>query len=175
VVPPVPANYARFLEDASVQYSPPQVERIFAALCVLPTEINDAAAASTTARIKAFQQAFNYVPEQPMPSATGRLSPREISFLLDKPKCDRARHQNFYEAFFLWGAGKPRDINSPGLINAMNQKLAEPKLATNASVKDVRGRIPELREALKGQLVLTDNTLSDHLTKDLVNVLFGGR
>jgi hypothetical protein len=179
VVPPVSANYARFLEDASVQYSLPQLERIFAALCVLPTEINDAAAASTTARIKAFQQAFNYVPEQPMPSATGRLTSREISFLLDKPKCDRTRHQNFYEAFFLWGGGKPRDINSPRLIDAMNQKLDElhlalPKLDSKATVEQVRSRISDLRKALQGRLILTDSALSNQLTKDLVNLLFGG-
>ncbi len=177
-VPPVPANYALFLEDPNIQYSPSQVQRIFAALCVLPTEVNDRAAASTMARIKAFQQWHNYIPGQPMPSAAGRLTTREIDFLLGQPECQRTRFQNIYEVNFQRGAGggPPKDINSPALIDALNQKIVDPekKLAANAIVKDVRSRIPDVRKALAGQLVLTDSALSNQLTKDLVNLLLGG-
>jgi hypothetical protein len=59
------------------------------------------------------------------------------------------------------------------LIDAMNQKLAGPKLAPNATVKDVRSRIPDVRKPLAGQLILTDDELSNQLTEDLVNVLLG--
>jgi hypothetical protein len=175
--PPVPPNYRQFLEDASVQYSLPQVKKIFAALCVLPTEVNDAGAANTTARIKAFQQWHNFEVGKPMPSATGRLTTSEITFLLGQAECPRSRFENIYEVNFQRGVGSGplKDINSPALIDVMDQKLAEPKLAPNASVKDVRSRIPELRKALAGQLVLTDSALSNQLTKDLVNVLFGGK
>ncbi len=111
-----------------------------------------------------------------MPSATGRLTSSEITFLLGQPDCQRSRFENTYEINFQRGVGTgpPKDINSPALIDAMDQKLAEPKLASNASVAEVRSRIPELRKALAGQLVLTDSALSNQLTKDLVNILFGG-
>lgn len=177
-VPKVSANYARFLEDASVPYSPSQLNKAFAALCVLPAEVNEAAAGNTTARIKAFQQWWHFDPTKPMPSATGRLTSREIDdFLLGQPDCQRSRFENIYEVNFRRGAGSgpPKDINSPVLIGAMNQKLAEPKLAPNASVKDMRSRIPDVRNALAGQLVLTDIALSNQLTKDLVNLLLGGK
>jgi len=177
VAPPGP-NVAMFIQDRSVPYSPPQIEKIFAVLCVLPTEINDAMSANTKARIKAFQQWFNSDPDpaKPMPSGTGQLTQNEITFLLGQPDCERTRFQNIYEANFLRGVGnKPRDINSPALIDAMNGKLAEPKLAKNATVKDMRSRIPELREVLKDQLVLKDNALSDQLTKDFVAAIMGGR
>jgi hypothetical protein len=177
VPPPVPANYAQFLEDASAPYSPPEVKKIFAALCVLPTEVNDAGTANTTARIKAFQQWWHFDPAKPMPSATGRLTSREIDFLIGQADCQRSRFENIYEVNFRRGAGSgpPKDINSPVLIDAMNQKLAEPKLAPNASVKDMRRRIPDVRNALAGQLVLTDSALSNQLTKDLVNLLLGSK
>ena len=175
-VPPVAANYRPFLEDASVQYTPSQVRKIFAALCVLPTEANDAGAESTRARIKAFQQWWHFDPAKPMPSATGRLTLREIDFLLGQPDCQRARFENIYEVNFRSGAGSgpPKDINSPRLIDAMNQKLAEPKLTPNATVEDMRSRIPEVRNSVQSQLVLTDRALSNQLTKDLVNILLGG-
>jgi hypothetical protein len=175
-VPPVAANYRPFLEDASVQYTPSQVRKIFAALCVLPTEANDAGAESTRARIKAFQQWWHFDPAKPMPSATGRLTLREIDFLLGQPDCQRSRFENIYEVNFRSGAGSgpPKDINSPRLIDAMNQKLAEPKLTPNATVEDMRSRIPEVRNSVQSQLVLTDRALSNQLTKDLVNILLGG-
>jgi len=56
----------------------------------------------------------------------------------------------------------------------MNQKLAEPKLTPNATVEDMRSRIPEVRNSVQSQLVLTDRALSNQLTKDLVNILLGG-
>lgn len=176
-VPKISPNYARFLEDTSALYSPPQVKKIFAALCVSPTEVNNAGAASTTARIKAFQQWWHFDPAKQMPSATGRLTSREINFLLGQPDCERPRFENIYEVNFRRGAGSepPKDINSPALIGAMNQKLAEPKLAPNATVSDMRSRIPDVRKAVKNQLVLTDSGLSNQLTKDLVNVLLGGQ
>jgi hypothetical protein len=174
VPPPVPANYRPFLEDASVQYTPSQLKKIFAALCVLPTEVNDAGAAGTTARIKAFQQWHE--PMNPVPP-TGRLTTSEITFLLGQADCQRSRFENIYEVNFRRGAGSgpPEDINSPALIDAMDQKLPGPKLAPNASVKDMRSRIPDVRKALAGQLVLTDSALSNQLTKDLVNALLGGK
>jgi hypothetical protein len=182
VPPPVAANYRQFLEDASVQYGPSQVKKIFAALCVLPTEVNDTGAPSATARIKAFQQWQNFRPGQPMPSATGRLTSREIDFLLGQPDCQRTRFENIYEVNFQRGVGggPPKDINSPRLTDAMNQKLDElhlalPKLDPKAAtVEQVRSRISDLRKALQSQLVLTDSALSNQLTKDLVNVLLGG-
>jgi hypothetical protein len=39
----------------------------------------------------------------------------------------------------------------------------------------MRSRIPDVRKALAGQLVLTDSALSNQLTKDLVNALLGGK
>jgi hypothetical protein len=171
--PPVSANYRPFIEDAN--QDPRQLEKIFAALCVLPTEVSDAMAASTTARIKAFQQWFNSDPDpaKPLPTGTGRLITKEIDFLKGQPACDRTRFQNIYEANFLRGvSNKPsKDINSPALITAMNQKLAEPKLTPKASVKDMRGRIQELRQALANQLILKDSALSDQLTKDFVGAI----
>jgi hypothetical protein len=175
--PDVSLKYRQFLDPSVKIFDASQAKKIFAALCVLPTEVDDAGAPSTTARIKAFQQWQNFRPGQPMPSATGQLTSREIDILRGQPDCQRSRFENIYEVNFRRGAGSgpPKDINSPILIDAMNQKLAEPKLAPNASMSDVRSRIPELRQTLKDQLVLTDGALSNQLTKDLVNVLLGSK
>lgn len=179
-VPSVSANYARFLEDPKVPLSSAQLEAVFAALCILPDEvkdINDKPTTTATARIKAFQQAENYRRGQPMPSATGRLTRREIEILKSRPKCDRTRYQNSFEAYSLWpGGGPPGDINSKDLIDAMNLKIEDPgkKLPIDATVEDVRSRIPVVREAVAKKLVLTDGALSNQLTRDLVSALVGG-
>jgi hypothetical protein len=177
--PDVTLNYRQFL-DPSVKIDASQAKKIFAALCVLPTEVDGAGAPSTTARIKAFQQWQNFRPGQPMPSATGQLTSREIDILLGQPDCQRSHFENIYEVNFRRGVGTgpPRDINSPNLINAMNEiiKKIDPQkqLAPNASVPDMRSRIPDVRKGLENQLVLKDDALSNQLTKDLVNVLLGG-
>ena len=178
VVPPVEAKYRPFLVDPSVPHDRAQLERAFAALCVLPTELNDTAA-KTTARIKAFQQAENYRHGKPMPSATGVLTSREIEILKGRPKCDRERFQNIFESYYIWGQGPPKDakINSVDLIRAINKNITDPgrKLSEDgtASMDAVRSRIPDLREALASQLALTDSALSDQLTRDLWNILLG--
>jgi hypothetical protein len=100
VEPPSNDAKAMFLEDPSAQLSASRLDKAFAALCVLPTEVNDAGAASTTARIKAFQQWWHFDPALPMPSATGRLTLREIDFLLGQPVCERSRFKNIYEVNF---------------------------------------------------------------------------
>jgi hypothetical protein len=141
------------------------------------TEINDAEAANTTARIKAFQQAASYRRGQPMPSATGRLTTGEIGILSGRPGCDRKRFQNAFESYYIWAGRPSKDakINSPALIEALNNKITDPakKLPPNASAEEVRNRIPDLREGLATQLVLTDNALSKQFTRDLWNLLTG--
>jgi hypothetical protein len=60
-------------------------------------------------------------------------------------------------------------------MNEVIKKIDPQKqLAPNASVTDVRSRIPDVRKFLENQLVLKDVALSNQLTKDLVNVLLGG-
>jgi len=178
--PDVSLNYRQFLDPSVKIFDASQAKKIFAALCVLPTEVDDAGAPSTTARIKAFQQWQNFRPGQPMPSATGQLTSREIDILRGQPDCQRSHFENIYEANLRRGVGTgpPRDINSSNLMNAMNEviKKIDPQkqLAANASVADVRSRIPDVRKALENQLVLKDDALSNQLTKDLVNVLLGG-
>jgi hypothetical protein len=181
-VEPPPAIYRPFLVDPSIRYSPAQLERAFAALCVEQGEVdNPAAAAKTTARIKAFQQAQNYRRGQSMPSATGRLTSSEIGILVDIPKCDTGRHQNAFESYYLWPNVAPGDINSKPLIEAMNLKITDPnkKLRTDgtARVEDVRSRIADLRNMpeIASKLVLTDTLLSNQLTKDFYNALLGIR
>ena len=180
--PAVPANYRAFLADPNPRFSLPQLRRAFAALCVRETEISEAEAASTTARIKAFQQARNYRPGQPMPSATGLLTTGEIGILAGFPKCDRGRFQNVFESYYLWGQRAPPEgakINSGGVIKKINQQIeiAEPerKLAEDgtASLAEVRNRIPDVRKGLAKQLILTDAALSQQLTMDLWNILSG--
>jgi hypothetical protein len=61
----------------------------------------------------------------------------------------------------------------------MNEKIKtidpQKQLAPNASIKEVRDRIPEVRKTVADQLVLKDDALSNQLTKDFVDALLGGK
>jgi hypothetical protein len=168
---PVGQNYSRFIEGPVTFLSEDYLNGVFAALCVSRDDINDLDPAPTTARIRAFQDWSRRAARDPIPSATGRLTPDEIVRLASMPRCNKKRFENIYEANLFTG----QDINSsPRLIKAMENVVP---LASGekppTTVKEVRQRIPAVRDALANKLVLKDPALSNQLTNDLVNVLFG--
>ncbi len=167
---PVGQNYARFIEGPVMFLNEKDLNGVFAALCVSQEEINDVDPAPTTARIRAFQDWNRRVARDPIPSATGRLTPDEIVKLAGMPSCNKKRYENIYEVNFRPG----KDINSPILIDKMLKVVPlEAGKKSPTSTSELRERIPAVRAALAGKLVLNDSSLSNQLTNDLVNVLFG--
>jgi hypothetical protein len=132
-------------------------------LCVPDAELNKIDA-KTKLLIKVFQQTIGV-------NMTGLLTQPEIAQLNNLAACPLERALNYYEA-------REAVVNSPDTIAQLNKALPNGrKLATTASVRDVRSRIPEVRQAVRANptvsanLQLLEPELSNQLTLDLMNAL----
>jgi hypothetical protein len=145
------------------------VQNILKRLCAPPAEVANVTS-RTNARIMAYQQNLQDTGD-PTARPTGKLTPRELGLVGQKPICQIDKFQNLYEA-----ENFPRGIADVGLIALMNKKLAaDRQLANDANAATIRTRIAEIRRALDAQLKLRGDALakdlSDQLTSDLVNLL----
>ncbi len=132
-------------------------------LCVPDNELNKIDA-KTKLLVKVFQQTIGV-------NMTGLLTQPEIAQLNNLAACPLERALNYYEA-------REAVVNSPDTIAQLNKALPNGrKLAATASVRDVRTRIPEVRQAVRANptaspnLQLLEPELANQLTLDLMNAL----
>jgi len=93
---------------------------------------------------------------------TGQLTTNDLARINNLGDCPADR-RNYFEANGTMG------LNSPDVINAFNTKLVgDQKLRANASVSEVRSRIPDLRVELASKLKLQSPLLANQLTSDLM-------
>jgi len=141
------------------------VQNILRRLCVPPSEL-ESVSTKTNARIQAYQQYRRDTGDTAV-TVTGKLSNRDLGIVAGETICATDRYQNFYEKDAF-----PQGINDPGLVAVMNKKLvSDRQLPPNATVDQIRSRIPDLRRLLEPKLKLRARELSDQLTLDLVNEL----
>jgi len=135
-----------------------KIDPVLAKLCMTSTEaISD----RTVVLVQVFQQTRNA-------PRTGKLTDPQIDFLNSSSasQCDPRRSLNYYESSNL--------PNGPSadLVTAMNLVLANGrKLPDGAPMADIRSRIAEVRAAFASSLTFKSPQLSNHFTRDLVNVL----
>ena len=159
LVPPSAAEYADIIKD----YNPAihtisKIEPILVKLCVPANELR-----APGARAKALIQVYQDAVGNPV---TGSLTTREITRLGNVRDCPADR-RNYFEANLM-----PEGLNAADIIELVNAGLQpNRKLAANASVQEVRSRIPEVRAALSSRLQLQSPLLSDQFTSDLVKEL----
>ena len=141
-------------------------QNILKRLCAPPSELANVTS-KTNARIMAYQQNLQDTGD-PNSRPTGKLTPRELGLVGQKPICQIDKYQNLYEA-----ENFPKGIADAGLIANMNKKLGPAsQLTGDVTAAMVRSRISDLRRTLDAQLKLKGDPvtkdLSDQLTSDLV-------
>jgi hypothetical protein len=142
------------------------VQNILKRLCAPASEVANVTS-KTNARIMAYQQNLQDTGD-PTARPTGKLTPRELGLVGQKPICQIDKFQNLYEE-----ENFPKGIADAELTALINNKLAsDRKLTSDADVATIRSRIPDLRRTLDKQLKLKGDPvtkdLSDQLTSDLV-------
>jgi hypothetical protein len=143
--------------DATV-HTISRIEPILIKLCVPSGELR-----AVGARAKALVQVYQDAVNDPV---TGLLTTREIARLNNAADCLGDR-RNYFEANLM-----PRGLNTPEVIDLVNTALpANRKLPPNATVQEVRNRIPEARTSLGSKLQLQSPFLSDQFTSDLMKEL----
>jgi hypothetical protein len=131
-----------------------RVEPILIKLCVPGNELR-----AIGARAKVLIQVYQQAVSDPV---TGQLTRRELTRLGDVRDCPVDR-RNYYEANLM-----PAGLSAPDVIEAVNLALApNRKLPPNATVQDIRSRLPEARAAVARDLKLQSPLLADQFTPDL--------
>jgi hypothetical protein len=165
VQPPEPL-YGTILVESVGPFSESYVANVLDNICV-PAEEIVKVDKKTSARIKAYQQYLKLRGGEPETEITGKLTARELQLANESTGCASESYSNFYERQTF-----PRGINTSDVIDLLNVALPDGnKIATNATIGEVRSRIAEVRKAVDADLTMRDADLSDQLTFDLVLAL----